>query len=52
MCKQEMNQNIIWLILDSFYSPVLPKVFEGIKNDYFVLLWVFGAKNPEQLQIK
>ena len=31
-----MNQNITGLILDSSLSPVLPKVFEGVKNDYSI----------------
>ena len=40
-----MKQNI----LDSALYPVSPKAFEGVKNDYFILLWEFGAKTPKQL---
>ena len=38
-----MKQNVIRLILDSSLSPVIPKVVEGVKNDYFVLLLEFGV---------
>ena len=43
-----MKQNSISLILDSSLSPVLLKLFEGVKNNYFVLLSEFGVKMPKQ----
>ena len=45
-----MTQNVIRLILDSSLSPVFPKVFD-VKNDYFVHLWEFGAKNVKATPI-
>ena len=47
-----MKWNISRLILDSFFSPVLSKAFECAKNNYFLLLWEFGAKIQKQPQIK
>ena len=32
-----MKQNIIRLILDSTLSLVIAKVFQGLKDDYFVI---------------
>ena len=42
-----MKQNLIRLIADSYISPVLPKLFEGVKNDFFVLLGEFGSENSK-----
>ena len=47
-----MKQIISRLIFDSSLYLVIPKVFEGIKNDCFVLLCEFGAEIRKQLQIK
>ena len=47
-----MKKHFISLILDSSFCPVLLKLFQGVKNNYFVLFSEFWAKIPKQLQIK
>ena len=48
MTGTRFSYNKVRLILDYLFSPVVPKVFESVKSDYFVL----GAKIPKQLHIK
>ena len=45
-----MKQNKIRFILDFSLSPVLPKIFEGVKNDFpFVWIW---SETQKQLHVK